>query len=82
VYRSFCRPVNYRLLAPVEDLLNRNISFRKQVEENMRSYLRVLAASSDTRKSFEKYLTRLKTAGVVIPDEMMRRIETLLQKKR
>ncbi len=82
VYRSFCRPVNYRLLAPVEDLLNRNVSFRRQVEENMRSYLRVLAASSDTRKSFEKYLTRLKTSGVVIPDEMMRRIEMLLQKKR
>jgi Icc-related predicted phosphoesterase len=82
VYRSFCRPVNYRLLAPVEDLLNRNISLRKQVEENMRSYLRVLAASSDTRKSFEKYITRLKTAGVVIPDAMMQRIETLLQKKR
>ncbi len=82
VYRSFCRPVNYRLLAPVEDLLNNNMPFRMQVEENMRSYLRVLAASSETRKSFEKYLTRLKTAGVIIPDEMMRRIEMLLQKKR
>lgn len=82
VYRSFCRPVNYRVLAPVEDLLNRNIDFRKQVEENMRSYLRVLAASSDTRKSFEKYITRLKTTGVVIPEAMQKRIETLLQKKR
>ncbi len=82
VYRSFCRPVNYRVLAPAEDLLNRDISFRKQVEENMRSYLRVLAASPDTRKSFEKYVTRLRTAGVVIPESMMERIETLLQKKR
>ncbi len=82
VYRSFCRPVNYRLLAPVEDLLNKNMTFRMLVEENMRSYLRVLAASSDTRKSFEKYITRLKTSGVVIPDAMMHRIELLLQKKR
>ncbi|MBN1497121.1 MAG: metallophosphoesterase [Spirochaetes bacterium] len=82
VYRSFCRPVNYRLLAPVEDLLNRDVGFRRQVEENMRSYLRVLASSADTGRSFEKYLTRLKSAGVVIPGEMMHRIEVLLQKKR
>ena len=80
VYRSFCRPVNYRIVAPVEDLLNANISFRMQAEENMRSYLRVLGSTWDIKKSFEKYVVRLRGMGVHIPDQMLKRIETLLQK--
>lgn len=80
VYRSICRPINYKIISPVEDLLNSNVAFRKQVEENMRSYLRVLASSQDIRKSFDKYITRLKTMGVTIPDSMARRIELILQK--
>jgi Icc-related predicted phosphoesterase len=80
IYRSFCRPINYKIIAPVEDLLNGNLAFRKEVEENMRSYLRVLGTTQDIRKSFDKYLTRLKTMGVTIPDSMIHRIEMILQK--
>ncbi|TFH38358.1 MAG: hypothetical protein E4G96_10595, partial [Chrysiogenales bacterium] len=80
VYRSFCRPINYRIVAPVEDLLNANIAFRMQAEENMRSYLRVLGSTWDIKKSFEKYVVRLRGMGVHIPEQMLKRIETLLQK--
>ncbi len=80
VYRSFCRPINYRIVAPVEDLLNANISFRMKAEENMRSYLRVLGSTWDIKKSFEKYVVRLRGMGVHIPEQMLTRIEKLLQK--
>jgi Icc-related predicted phosphoesterase len=79
-YRSFCRPVNYRIIAPVEDQLNGNLVFRKQVEENMRSYLRVLGTTQDIRKSFDKYLTRLRTMGIAVPNSMIQRIERILQR--
>ncbi|MBN2078400.1 MAG: metallophosphoesterase [Spirochaetes bacterium] len=80
VYRSFCRPINYRIVAPVEDLLNANISFRIQAEENMRSYLRILGSTWDIKKSFDKYMVRLRGMGVHIPEQMLKRIEKLLQK--
>lgn len=81
-YRSACRPVNYRALSPLEDLLNRDIPFRRELEERMRSYLRMFARTSDNSKSFEKYLNRLKTSGIAIPDYLEKKINLMLQKKR
>ena len=81
-YRSACRPVNYRVLSPLEDLLNRDVPFRRELEERMRSYLRMFARTSDNSKSFEKYLNRLKTSGIAIPAYLEKKINTMLQKKR
>jgi hypothetical protein len=81
-YRSACRPVNYRVVSPVEDLLNRDPSFRSELEERMRSYLRMFARTSDNSKSFEKYLNRLKTSGVAIPAYLEKKINLMLQKKK
>ena len=79
-YRSFCRPVNYGVIAPVEDMLNQDISYRQIVEENMGAYLRVLALTPDMHKSFDKYLTRLRSRGVKIPQPILDRITNLLQR--
>jgi Icc-related predicted phosphoesterase len=80
VYRSFCRPINYPVIAPFEDMLNENLQFRKIVEENISAYLMMLGETADTRRSFEKYMTRLKTMGIKIPDSVIKRIQTLLNK--
>ncbi len=77
-YRAFCRAVNYRLIAPIEDMLNENIRFRMDVEENIRSYLRAIAKTKDSRKSFDKYITRMKTRGIKIPDSIVNRIEAVI----
>ncbi len=77
-YRAFCRAINYRLLAPVEDMLNEKIDFRMEVEENIRSYLRAIAKTKDSRKSFDKYMTRMKTRGITIPDSIITRIESVI----
>lgn len=81
-YRSACRPVNYRALSPLEDLLNGDIPYRRELEERMRSYLRMFARTSDNSKSFEKYLNRLRTSGIAIPDYLEKKINLMLQKKR
>jgi|GEM_PF-927757 len=80
VYRSFCRPMNYSVLAPYEDMLNQNLEFRKIVEENISAYLMMLGETADTRRSFEKYMTRLKTMGIKIPESVIKRIQKLLNK--
>ena len=81
-YRSACRPVNYRALSPLEDLLNLDLPYRRELEERMRSYLRMFARTSDNSKSFEKYLNRLRTSGIAIPDYLEKKINLMLQKKR
>ncbi len=78
VYRSFCRPANYRVIAPAEDLLNKDPDFRREVEENMRAYLRLFATAPANRESLDKYTNRLKTQGVPIPQSILRRIELYL----
>ncbi len=80
-YRSACRAVNYRVLSPLEDRLNQDKTFRQEIQEQMRSYLRMFARTSDNSKSFEKYLLRLKTSGVAIPRHLEKKINMMLQKK-
>ncbi|MCP4129754.1 MAG: hypothetical protein GY754_01940 [bacterium] len=80
VYRSMCRPVNYKVIAPVEDIMNQDIDFRQQVEENIRTYLRIFARTEDNKKSFDKYQTRLKTLGITLPEYVAKKIEVLLQR--
>lgn len=80
VYRSMCRPVNYRIIAPAEDLLNGNITLRREIEETMSEYLQVFGTTKDTTKSFDKYRTRIRTLGVDIPEVLEKKIRNFLQK--
>ena len=75
VYRSICRPANYRVIAPVEDMLNENIKLRIEIEKIMAEYLQVIGTTKDTTRSFGKYQSRIQSLGVDIPDVLRKKIE-------
>jgi hypothetical protein len=77
-HRAMCRPVNYRVIAPVEDLLNKNMEFRKELEGTVRSFFKIFMTTTSHSTSFDKYLTRLKTLGVKIPDSINVKIKKYL----
>ncbi len=78
-YRSICRTVNYRVIAPIEDMLNEDIEFRMELEGSIRSYFKIFITNTRYLQSFEKYVNRLKTVGIKLPDSMKRKIKALLQ---
>jgi Icc-related predicted phosphoesterase len=78
-YRSICRPINYRVIAPLEDMLNQDIEFRKEVEGSIRSYFKIFVTTSQHVRSFKKYENRLKTIGIRLPDSIRRKILQYLQ---
>jgi Icc-related predicted phosphoesterase len=78
-YRSICRPVNYKVISPIEDLLNGDISFRKEMEGSIRSYFKIFAATTQHIRSFDKYEARLKSIGIKIPYYIRRKIKEYLQ---
>jgi len=53
-YRSICRTINYRVIAPVEDMLNEDIEFRKELEGSIRSYFKIFVTNTRYLQSFEK----------------------------
>lgn len=78
-YRSMFRPINYKFIAPVEDLLNQDMEFRKELEGSVRAYLRILANTSRHIHSFDKYQTRINSLGIKIPRSVKSKIEQYLQ---
>ncbi|MCP4131236.1 MAG: hypothetical protein GY754_09670 [bacterium] len=78
-YRSICRPINYKLIAPIEDILNENIEFRKEMEGSIKSYFKIFVSTAQHINSFEKYETRLKTIGIKIPEYIRKKIRDYLQ---
>jgi len=80
-YRSICRPINYKVIAPVEDLLNKNIEFRKEMEGSIRSYFRIFVTTTQHTRSFDKYMTRLKTIGIKLPSYIRKKISEYLQQE-
>lgn len=81
VYRGMCRPVNYRVIAPVEDMLNSDDVLRTEAEKSMSEYIQVFGTTKDTNRSFDKYQTRLKSMGVEIPKVIADKIRMFLQKQ-
>lgn len=77
-YRSICRPVNYRVIAPVEDLLNADMEFRKEMEGSVRSYFKIFITTSRHIRSFDKYTARLAAIGIRIPAFMKKKIREYL----
>jgi Icc-related predicted phosphoesterase len=78
VYRALGRPINYRAIAPMEDLLNQDPEFRTEIEGSVRSYLRILINTSQHTRSFEKYEARLKSLGIKLPETIQSKIKTYL----
>jgi uncharacterized protein len=78
-YRSICRPVNYKAIAPIEDILNEDIEFRREMEGSIRSYFRIFATTSVHMRSFDKYESRLKSIGIKLPESIRDKIRQYLQ---
>ncbi len=78
LHRAMCRPVNYGVIAPVEDLLNTRIEFRKELEGSVRSFFKIFMTTTSHSTSFDKYLTRIKSLGVKIPDGINAKIKKYL----
>jgi Icc-related predicted phosphoesterase len=77
-YRAVCRPINYRVIAPVEDLLNR-IGFRSEMEGSIRSYFKIFANTSQHTRSFKKYESRINAIGIKLPDAIRMKIKDYFQ---
>ncbi|MFY9398639.1 MAG: metallophosphoesterase [Desulfomonilia bacterium] len=69
-YRSMCRPVNYRVIAPIEDMLNQDMIFRKELEGSVQSYLKIFSSSSPHMMSLKKYESRLNAVGIKLPESI------------
>ncbi len=78
-YRAVCRPVNLRLIKAVENQFLRKERFRREMEMRLREYLRILVSSVRHVRSFDKYLARLRAAGVRIPKEVEATIRRYLR---
>jgi len=78
-YRSICRPINYKIIAPIEDILNENIEFRKELEGSVRSYLKIFSNTTKHIESFDKYESRLKAMGIKMPEYIRKKIQVYLQ---
>ncbi len=77
-YSALCRPINYRVIAPVEDLLNQYSEFRSELEGSIRIYFRIFINTSTHRRSFAKYESRIKSIGIKIPDSIQEKIKAYL----
>ncbi|HMD14412.1 MAG TPA: hypothetical protein VKI62_07300, partial [Bacteroidota bacterium] len=74
-YRAICRPINYRFIAPVEDLLNQDMEFRTEIEGSIRSYFQIFIQTSQHTRSFKKYERRIKDIGIKIPETVRMKIK-------
>jgi Icc-related predicted phosphoesterase len=78
-YRAICRPINYRFIAPVEDLLNQDPEFRTEIEGSIRSYFRIFINTSQHTRSFKKYETRIKEIGIKLPETIRMKIKAYFE---
>ena len=78
-YRAICRPINYRFIAPVEDLLNQDMEYRSELEGSIRSYFRIFINTSEHTRSFKKYESRIKEIGINLPESVRMKIKAYFQ---
>jgi hypothetical protein len=78
-YRSLCRPIHYRVIAPIEDLLNRDMEYRREIEGSIRSYFKIFVTTSEHVRSFHKYEQRLNELGIKLPESIRGKVRQYLQ---
>lgn len=77
-YRSIGRPINYRVIAPLEDMLNQDMIFKKEVEGSIQSYIQIFSNTSSHIRSLKKYESRLNEIGIKVPESIKRTIKQYL----
>jgi uncharacterized protein len=78
-YRSLCRPIHYRVIAPLEDLLNQDMEYRRELEGSIRSYFKIFVTTSEHVRSFNKYESRLNAIGIKLPESIRGKVRQYLQ---
>ncbi len=78
-YRLICRPINYRFIAPTEDLLNQDMDYRKELEGSIRSYFRIFINTGEHTRSFKKYESRIREIGIRLPESIRMKIKDYFQ---
>jgi uncharacterized protein len=81
VYRSVGRPIQASLIAPVEELLNRDKEFRQELEGSIRSYFRIFMTTAGHVQSFAKYESHLHAIGIRLPRALRTRIRNYLERQ-
>jgi len=79
-YRAICRPINYRVIAPVEDLLNQDMEYRSEIEGSIRSYFQIFINTSQHTRSFDKYESRIQSVGIRLPDSIRLKVRQYLRR--
>lgn len=78
IYRTIGRPVNVRLLRRFDDMLDAAGDLRLTIQRMLRDDLRILLGTYRHTHSFDKYLDRLREAGIRIPPRIQMRIHRYL----
>ena len=78
-YRALGRPINYRVIAPLEDLLNQDMDYRQELEGSIRTYFKIFVTTSQQVRSFQKYEARLNAIGIKLPDSIRGKVQQYLQ---
>ena len=77
-YRSICRPIHYRVIAPTEDMLNEEMAFRKEIEGSIQSYFKIFSSTSAHIRSLRNYESRLNAKGIKLPESIKLKIKKYL----
>jgi Icc-related predicted phosphoesterase len=77
-YRSICRPIHYRVIAPTEDMLNKDMVFRKEIEGSIQSYFKIFTSTSSHIRSLRNYEARLNALGIKLPESVKLKIKKYL----
>ncbi|MCX5846325.1 MAG: metallophosphoesterase [Deltaproteobacteria bacterium] len=77
-YRSLCRPINYRVIAPTEDMLNKDMMLRKEIEGSLQVYFKIFVTTSRHIRSFMKYESRLSDLGIKLPTWLREKVKLYL----
>jgi Icc-related predicted phosphoesterase len=78
-YRALGRPINYRVIGPLETLLNQDMDYRQELEGSIRSYFKIFVTMSQNVKSFHKYEARLNAIGIKLPESVRGKVRQYLQ---
>ncbi|MHB8770245.1 MAG: metallophosphoesterase family protein [Syntrophales bacterium] len=78
-YRALGRPINRRVIAPLEELLNQDMDFRQELEGSIRTYFKIFVTTSQQVRSFQKYEARLNAIGIKLPDSIRGKVQQFLQ---
>ncbi len=78
-YRALGRPINHRVIAPLEELLNQDMDFRQELEGSIRAYFKIFVTTSQQVRSFQKYEARLNAIGIKLPDSIRGKVQQYLR---